>query len=148
MKNLKNKAKDAVENALGLNDSSVDAKLYLNGKEYPIDTFSIQFQESIDFKGEPQREVKGGLLSIGLNQVTDEQLNYWMFHPEVYYSGAVVFASFSRIANPVITIEFFKGRCVKYGKGINPSLSLNIVITAAKIKVNGLEHKNNPKADV
>ncbi|GHT61732.1 hypothetical protein AGMMS50239_13300 [Bacteroidia bacterium] len=143
--NLKNKAKEAAMDALGLNDTSVDARLYLNGKEYPIDTFDIQFQESFDFKGEPQREVKGGLMSIGFNQVVDEQLNYWMFHPEVYYSGSVVFASFSRIANPVIIIEFVKARCVKYSKNIDPSLSLNILITAQKIKVNGMGHKNNPK---
>jgi hypothetical protein len=130
---------------LGLNDTSVDARLYLNGKEYPIDTFSIEFQESFDFKGEPQEEVKGGLLSVGFNQVTDDQLNYWIFHPEVYYSGSVVFASASRIANPVIIIEFFEGRCAKYSKNISPSLSLNITITARKIKVNGMEHKNNPK---
>ena len=36
-----------------MNDTSVDAKLHLNGKEYPIDTFDIQFQESFDFKGIP-----------------------------------------------------------------------------------------------
>ena len=143
--NLKNKAKETVKEVLGLNDTSVDAKLYLNGKEYPIDTFDIQFQESFDFKGEPQREVKGGLMSVGFNQVTDEQLNHWMFHPEVYYSGSVVFASFSRIANPVIIIEFEQARCVKYSKNIDPSLTFNILVTAKKIKINGMEHKNNPK---
>ena len=146
MENLRDKAKEAAEEILGLDDTSVDARLYLNGKEYSVDTFSIQFQESFDFKGEPQREVKGGLLTIGLNQATDEQLNYWMFHPEVYYSGSIVFASFSRIANPVIVIEFFKGRCVRYSKNIDPSISLTLVITARMIKINGLEHKNNPKA--
>ena len=142
--NLKEKAKEAVKDALGMIDTSVDARMYLNGKEYPVDTFSVQFHQSFDFKGEPQHEVRGGLLSVGLSQVTDEQLNYWMFHPDVYYSGTVVFASFSRIANPVITIEFSEGRCVKYGKGINPSLSLNLMISAKKIKINGMTHTNNP----
>ena len=148
MENLKDKAKEAAEEILGLNDTSVDGRLYLNGKEYPVETFSILFQESFDFKGEPQREVKGGLLTIVLNQATDEQLNYWMFHPEVYYSGSVVFASFSRIANPVIVIEFLKGRCVRYSKSIDPPITFTLVITARMIKVNGLMHKNNPKADV
>jgi hypothetical protein len=142
--NLKNKAKEKAMDVLGLNDTSADGRLYLNGKEYPIDTFDIEFRESINYNGEPEEEVKGGLLSIGLNQVTDEDLNYWMFHPDVYYSGSVVFASFSRIANPVIVIEFFEGRCARYSKNIDPSLSLSMVITARKIKVNSLEHKNNP----
>lgn len=146
MGNLKEKAKKTVANTLGLNDTSADARLYLNGKEYPIDTFSIMFQQSVNqYSGEPEQAVKGGLLSIGISQVTDEQLNYWMFHKDVYYSGSVVFGSFSRIANPVIIIEFENGRLARYSKGVDPSLDLNIVITAKKIEINGLEHKNNRK---
>ena len=140
---------DAVEqakDALGLNDTSVDAKLLLNGKEYSIDNFEIQFQKSSDFKGEPQREVKGGLLSLTLNQVSDEQLNYWMFHSEIYYSGSVVFSSFSQIASPAIIINFENGRCARYSKSIgDSSISFNMIITARKISVNGIDHVNNPK---
>jgi len=145
MENLTEKAKEAVENALGLNDTSADARLYLNGKEYPVDNFDMMFQQSVNrFSGEPERGVKGGLLSIDLNQVTDEQLNYWMFHREVYYSGSVVFGSFSNIANPVIVVEFSEGRLAKFDKVGDSSLALNILITARKIKVNSLEHTNNP----
>jgi hypothetical protein len=106
---LKSKAKEVVEAALGLNDTSVDAKLYLNGKEYPIDTFDIQFQQSFDFRGEPQHEVRGGLLSIGLNQVSDEQINYWMFHNDVKYSGSVVFASFSELPLRLSSLSLLMG---------------------------------------
>lgn len=127
------------------NDTSVDAKLYLNGKEYMIDAFDIQFKQSFDFKGEPQREVKGGLLAITLNRATDEQLNYWMFHNKVMHSGAIVFASGSRIASPVITINFTNGRCARYSKNIgHSSISLSLLITAEEISVNGITHRNNP----
>lgn len=140
---------DKAKDVLGINDTSVDAKLFLNGKEYTVDSFDIKFQEAFDFKGEPQREVKGGLLTITINQVVDEQINYWMFHRDVKYSGSVVFASFSRIATPVIIIEFTNGRCARYTKSIGySSLSYTIVITAEKITVNGLEHKNNLKSEV
>jgi hypothetical protein len=140
---------NAIENTknfLGLNDASVDAKLYLNGNEYAIDAFDIQFQQSVDFKGEPQREVKGGLLSMTFNQTSDEQLNYWMFHKDIRYSGSVVFSSFSRLASPIITIYFENGCCAKYSKNIgNSSISFNIIISAQKISINGIDHKNNPK---
>lgn len=137
---------EEVKEISDLNDTSVDAKLFLNGKEYAIDAFEIQFQKSSDFKGEPQREVKGGLLSLTFNRVADEQLNYWMFHSDVNYSGSVVFSSFSRIESPVIIINFENGRCAKYSKIIgDSSISLNIIITAKKISINGIEHKNNPK---
>ena len=32
---MEDKAKEAAEDILGLNDTSVDGRLYLNGKEYP-----------------------------------------------------------------------------------------------------------------
>ncbi|HCC51990.1 MAG TPA: hypothetical protein DEQ30_08000 [Porphyromonadaceae bacterium] len=137
---------DKAKDVLGINDSSVDAKLVLNGKEYAIDSFDIVFQEASDFKGEPQREVKGGLLTMTINQVVDEEINYWMFHRDVSHSGAVVFASFSRIASPVIIIEFINGRCARYTKSIgNSSLLYTLAITAEKIIINGMEHKNNLK---
>lgn len=135
---------DKVKEELELNDTSVDAKLYLNGAEYAIDSFDIKFQEAFDFKGEPQREVKGGVLTITMNQIVDEQINYWMFHRDIKYSGSVVFASFSRIASPVIIIEFTNGRCARYTKSIGySSLSYTIAITAEEISINGIEHKNN-----
>jgi len=139
------KAVEKAKEALGLNDTSVDAKLLLNGQEYEIETFNIKFQQSFDYKGEPQREVKGGLMTIKINHVVDKQMNNWMFNRSVKHSGTVVFASFSRIANPVIVIEFVNGRCAEYSKSIGHStVSYTIIITAEEIKINGIDHKNNP----
>jgi len=131
--------------ALGLNDTSVDAKLLLNGQEYEIETFHTQFQQTYDYKGEPQYEVKGGIMTLTINHVADKQINNWMFNRSVKHSGSIVFASFSRIANPVIVIEFANGRCAKYTKSIGHStVSYTIVITAEEIKINGIDHENNP----
>ena len=136
---------DQAKESLGLNDTSVDAKLRLNGIEYEIETFNIHFQKSYDYKGEPQNEVKGGLMRLSINHVVDQQINHWMFDRSVKYSGAIVFASFSRIANPVIVIEFTNGRCAEYTKTIGQSaVSYSILITAEEIKINGIEHANNP----
>jgi len=132
--------------ALGLNDTSVDAKLMLNGQEYEIETFNIRFQKYFDHKGEPQREVKGGLMNLTINHVADKQINNWIFNRSVKHSGSIVFASFSRIANPVIIIEFTNGRCAEYTKSIGySSVSYTIVITAEEIKINGIDHTNNPE---
>jgi len=143
------KAGQAAEKAadiLGLNDTSVDAKLLLNGQEYEIETFNIRFLQSYDYKGEPQREVKGGLMSLSINHVVDNQINNWMFNRSVKHSGSIVFASFSRIASPVIIIEFVNGRCAEYTKTIgNSTVSYTIIISAEEIKINGIDHENNPK---
>ncbi len=137
------KAIEIAKEILEPNDTSVDAKLILNGTEYSIDTFNVHFQQEFDYKGEPQLEVRGGFLSMRINHVVDKQINHWMFDPSVKYSGTIVFASFSRIANPVITIEFVNGRCFRYSKNIeHPSISYSILITAEEIKINGIDHTN------
>ncbi|MCL2860720.1 MAG: hypothetical protein FWF46_09345 [Oscillospiraceae bacterium] len=141
--NLKNKAKEKVEEILGLNDTSVDAKLYLNGKEYQVDNFETEFQQSFDFKGEPQREVKGGILTMTFNQLPDEQLNYWMFRSKTFYSGSIVFTSYSRIANAVLTIDFTNACCARYSTDDGAGgFYLTIVVTAESILINGIKHKN------
>jgi hypothetical protein len=142
----KSNIQDMVQGLLSQNDTTVNAILQLNGKEYQIDDFEMIFQRSVDFKGEPQNEVKGGLLSLSFNQISDEQLNYWMFHNDVRYSGTIVFSSFSHIASPVLIINFTNGRCAKYTKDIGNGIRFSILITAQKVAVNGLEHKNNPKS--
>jgi hypothetical protein len=142
----KDKAVEKAKEALGLNDTSVDAKLILNGTEYEIDRFNIRFQKAFDFKGEPQQEVKGGIMSMEINHVVDKQINEWMFNQSVKHSGEVTFASFSRIATPVITIEFTNGRCFRYSKIIShSSASYSIFVTAEEIKINGIDHSNNQK---
>ncbi len=140
----KNKIEKAVEDFFQMNDTSVDAILHLNGKQYSIDSFETEFQQSFDFKGEPQREVKGGLLSMTFNRIPDEQLNYWMFHNKVTYSGSIVFASFSRISNPILIINFTNGSCARYSTSIGErgSISFNIVITAESISINDMKHAN------
>jgi len=139
------KAGEKAKEALGITDASVDARLLLNGTEYEIDSFNIYFRKLFDYKGEPQREVKGGLMRLSIKHVVDKQINHWMFHRSVKHSGAIVFASFSRIANPVIVIEFVNGRCAEYTKTIgNSTVSYSILISAEEIKINGIEHANNP----
>jgi len=132
--------------AFDLNDTSVDAKLILNGQEYEIETFNIRFHQSYDYKGEPQYEVKGGLITLSISHVVDKQINNWMFNRSVKHSGSIVFASFSRIASPVIVIEFVNGLCAEYTKTIGHStISYSILISAEEISINGIDHENNPK---
>lgn len=141
--NILNKAVDIAKDALAPNDTSVDAKLILNGASYEIETFNIRFQKASDHKGEPQQEVKGGVLSMTINHIVDKQINQWMFNQSVKHSGVITFASFSRIANPVIVIEFKNGRCFRYSKQISrSSVSYAILITAEEININGIDHSN------
>ena len=142
-RNIASKAVEKVKEAFEPNDTSVDAKLILNGITYEIETFNIRFQKAFDYKNEPQQEVKGGLLTIKINHVVDKQMNEWMFNKSIKHSGVVTFGSFSRIANPVIIVEFTNGRCFRYAKNISSSsASYTVFITAEEVKINGIDHSN------
>jgi hypothetical protein len=124
-------------------DASANAILTLNGIEYAIDTFRVDFAQSHDYKGKPQREAKGGILHMTFYRTADEQLNYWMFHNKVSYSGTITFSPFSRTETPHVIIKFIQGRCARYSKFAEGVIGLSIVVTAKKIFINDIDHQND-----
>lgn len=56
-------------------DVAIDCTLHTMGKEYEIQVFETEFSQPDDWKGQPTKEVKGGLLFITLKQASDEFLN-------------------------------------------------------------------------
>ena len=147
MEFMKNITKNIIAKAIESipEDPSIDAYLFIGSKVYEIENFETEFQQGEDYKGQPQHEVKGGLLSITLKRTSDELINSWMFKPEVAYNGTITFAPFSRMASPPITIIFEEGRCISFEKMISNStgIHLNLLISAKKLNVNGIEHSNS-----
>ncbi|GEM_PF-2612271 len=130
------------------NDTAVNGTLFVGGEEYDIVSFQTEFQQFIDWKGEPEGEVKGGLLTFTINQAADQTLNHWMFDESIAYAGMITFGPKERVANNPVIINFADGRCVFYKKSIRNQLNgihLTMVISAGLISINGNEHKNNPK---
>ena len=126
-------------------DSSLEANLYINEKKYEVENFETEFQQDIDFKGQPQHEVKGGLLSLTLKGISDEIINNWMFRTGTVYDGTIMFESSSRSSTPPIIITFEKGRCISFEKmiGVNIGTQLSLLISTEKLSVNGIEHSNS-----
>jgi len=121
-------------------DSSIDTKMFLNGTEYIIDTIVIQYRQFVDSGGNIQFEAEDNSFSITLSGTVDEQLDYWMFHNKVTYSGSIVFIPFGRTVNTTIAISFTDGRCGRYSKHIGNSLTLvTLLIVAEKIVINELK---------
>jgi len=97
-------------------------------------------------KGQPQHEIKGGLISITLSQMADEIINLWMFQKNVSYSGMIDIAPLSKFSNSPLKIEFIDGYCISYSKlmASNVGIQIKLVISAKSVKINGIEHTNNP----
>lgn len=141
------KIEAAARDILSLEDKAIDAYLHIGAKKYEIQSFETEFSQAIDYKGQPQHEVKGGLLSFTLKQAADEVLNRWMFQNDVFHDGVVVFAPVSRISNPPLTVAFTRGRCISYEKmiGVDIGIRISLLISAELIDINGIEHRNSTK---
>lgn len=129
------------------NDSTIEGYLYVGAKKYEICSFDTEFEQPEDYKGQPQHEVKGGLLSVTLKQVVDSTISDWMLKKGVTYDGSIVFTSSSRISSPPITILFTEGKCISYQKltGKEVGISLTILISAKELNINGIDHTNSSK---
>ncbi len=128
-------------------DTAIDGFLHVNGKKYEIQAFETEFVQPEDFKGQPQHEVKGGLIMITLRQQSDETLNKWMFQKDTAYEGEIVFAPISRSADADLRIKFTEGKLISFNKmiGVNIGILFSFVISSQEININAIEHTNQPK---
>ena len=71
------------------------------------DSFSIEFMQRVDHKGEPAWEEKGGLFSISLNHPSNYLLNHWaMYKHKQKHSGYIVFRNPDGMSSAVLSIRF------------------------------------------
>ncbi|WP_350005079.1 type VI secretion system tube protein TssD, partial [Phocaeicola dorei] len=68
----------------------IDGDRELNS--YSLDSFSIEFMQRVNHKGEPAWEEKGGLFSISLNHPSNFLFNHWaMYKYKQQHSGYIIF---------------------------------------------------------
>lgn len=144
MESMNANIKNVVDQILP-NDSTIEGYLYIGAKKYEICSFETEFEQGQDYKGQPQHEVKGGLLSITFKQTVDATISNWMLKKEIVYDGSIVFAAPSRITSPPITIIFKEGKCISYQKVVGKEIgvSLTILISPKSLNINGIDHTNS-----
>jgi hypothetical protein len=89
-------------------------------KPYSLDSFSIEFMQRVDHKGEPAWEEKGGLFSISLNHPSNYLLNHWaMYKHKQKHSGYIVFRNPDGMSSAVLSIRFENAYCISYKKSVS-----------------------------
>ena len=122
--------------------SHIEGKLILDGKEYSIETFKIKFSQPVDYKGQPQHEIKGGQLIITITQAVDNNLYLWAKTSTMLKGGQVLFHTDLGIT--VLRINFSNAYCITLARDINTMAGTNtsIVIAPEIVTMNGIEHDN------
>lgn len=124
-------------------DTHIESILVVDGTEYEIEQFNIGFVQSVDYKGKPQHEVRGGQLTVTLTQNTTDQIYDWARMPYRRKDGKVQFMS--KTQGTVLEISFTNAYCVGLAKkiGSNVGTATTITIAPETVTMNGVTHNNH-----
>jgi hypothetical protein len=119
------------------------AEFSLDGEKYEIEAFTIEFRQPVDYKKQPQHEIRGGQIMITLTQIADNNLYTWAKTSTLLKSGAVLFHT--DIGMTVLKVEFENGYCIQMIRetGNGTGTKTNLIISSETIKLNGIEHLNH-----
>lgn len=123
-------------------DSNLTAWFKLDGKEYEMNHFNIGFGQSVDHKGQPQDEVRGGRLTIGLTQTLPDSVYEWAMK-SIPKSGEVTFRS--KTTNAPLKIIFTNAYCVNFMRSISDKggVKTSLNISPDEIMINGISFDNH-----
>ena len=122
-------------------DSNVTVWLEVDGKEYEVSQFNIGFGQSVDYKGQPQDEARGGRMLVTLTEALPENLYRWAMTSSTK-SGKVTFKS--KTTNAPLRVEFTNAFCVNFARTIDAYTGLNtdLIISPEEIVINGTTFDN------
>lgn len=130
-----------VENAL--------AKLYFKEKHYNLIKFNIHFGQETDTKGFPDGLPKGGIMTLVLDSLPDDEINKWMQKIDVLEDGEIrLFSSQKKVKeSAVYTIIFKDAYCIGYKKKLNNEKGVytTLEISPRYVKMGNEEFENNWK---
>lgn len=122
-----------------IEDANVFVEMHLSGKVYEIEHFTTIFsQDTAENTLEPKGDVDGGVLTITMVQVPDNELLQWAASKWIRKSGEIVFKNDT--ATPILRIEFEEAACVDFGQTCNEGVGsiINLTISPKIVSFNGI----------
>jgi len=122
-------------------DSDLAVWFLFEGKEYEINQFNIRFGQSIDYKGQPQNETRGGQILLTLTEVVPENIYTWAM-TSCTRDGKIEFRS--KTTNSPLKVEFTNAYCVSFSRVIESKggLTTAIHISSEEVSINGINLDN------
>jgi hypothetical protein len=123
-------------------DSDVTVWMVIDGEEYELNQFKVNFGQGIDYKGQPQNEVRGGRIMITLTQIVPNNIYKWGM-TSTMKNGEIVFRS--KTTNAPLRILFENAYCVNFERDLSQSngLSSTLIISPEYININGFNFDNH-----
>jgi hypothetical protein len=133
---------DQAASLFSLEDSNVEGIFSLDGQEFELKGFNIQFFQGVDHKGQPQNETRGGQLHITLSQSVNYNIQDWAKRSDKRKDGNVQFRT--KTSGTVVNVAFFNANCVDLERKIRSvgGTTTTLVISPEKVSMNGVMHDN------
>ncbi|GEM_PF-194234 len=139
-----NKVKEATSGLFNFTqvDSNLEVWFIFEGREYELSQFSINVGQGVDFKGQPQNEVRGGRILITLTEAVPDTIYTWAM-TSCMRNGEIEFRS--KTSNAPLKIEFINGYCVNLQRTVESFTGLNtdMIISSGEISINGISLENH-----
>jgi hypothetical protein len=120
----------------------LNVKFVLDGKNYGVEGFTMDFRQPVDYKSQPQHEILGGQMMITLPQAADKSLYAWAKTSTMLKSGTVLFQT--DLGMTVLEIKFENAYCIQLLRETTDSTGTktNMIISPRQVSLNGIEHLN------
>lgn len=132
-----------LNNLFELTDTNIKGHFILDGKQYEIERFQINFGQEVDHKGQPQHETQGGQFIIAMSQSVDDNIYDWAKRPGKRKNCEIRFTTES--SGTVNHIEFTDAVCISLTHKINiySGTETMMVITPRIVTIDGYVEHNN-----
>jgi hypothetical protein len=127
---------------LSQSQAHIEAYFILDGKKYNIEKFKIVFNQSVDFKGQPEHETSGGQILITLSEIADDNLYLWAKKSTLQKNGQVLFQTDLGIT--VLKVNFINAYCInleRSGSALTGTKT-TLFISPEIIIMDDVEHNN------
>src|SRR5690554_7725454 len=124
-------------------DSDYTVWLQLDGSEFELSSFRIGFGQATDHKGQPQDEVRGGLINLSFSESVPEYSVVWSMK-NVAKDGSITFKIKSGISP--FKVEFVYGHCVGFRQHIDTiggGTKTRMAISPEELRVNDMSFDNH-----
>jgi hypothetical protein len=116
---------------------SFEAKITIDGKTTPINSFSVSASQSTDGAGFPTSDVFTGQFSVGL-EFDEAWVDAWAIvtDPHKFFDGKIEFNKIGAKGSALKTFEFKDTYLVGYGESFSPgsAMYLNLNFSARSLQ--------------
>lgn len=132
----------------GKKEPSIIVQMMFRDRKYIVEEFDLEFKQDVNSKGKPDSMPHGGLITITISDVPDDNINDWMMDSFRKQNGEFRFLTNDGMIREgaQLNIKFEDAYCVHYQKVINPvgaGVLTTLVISPRVLKIGNEVFKNN-----